>query len=121
MLDASDADFKHIFLRQIEVGPNRPVRANEWSSQSVSTHGTFLYYQLGGGPMLLSITNQRSTTSPVQIPTRHLTRPHGPDSWEFHKTLEEDFNAVVKIHGLLGDLQLYVFDPAALHSIVVKD
>ncbi|KAF8193952.1 cytochrome P450 [Mycena galopus ATCC 62051] len=51
----------------------------------------------------------------------NLARLHGPDSWDFHKTLEEDFNGVVKIHGLFGDIQLYVFDPAALHSILVKD
>ncbi|KAJ7078781.1 cytochrome P450 [Mycena epipterygia] len=51
----------------------------------------------------------------------NLARFHGPDSWDFHKTLEENFNGVVKIHGLFGDVQLYVFDPAALHSIVVKD
>ncbi|KAJ7358446.1 cytochrome P450 [Mycena albidolilacea] len=50
-----------------------------------------------------------------------LAKLHGADSWDFHKTLEEDFNGVVKIHGLLGDVQLYVFDPAALHSILVKD
>ncbi|KAJ7152027.1 cytochrome P450 [Mycena filopes] len=42
-------------------------------------------------------------------------------AWDFHKSLEEDFNGVVKIHGLIGDVQLYVFDPAALHSILVKD
>ncbi|KAJ6540823.1 cytochrome P450 [Mycena vulgaris] len=51
----------------------------------------------------------------------NLARLHGPDSWDFHKTLEEDFNEVVRVHGLLGDAQLYVFDPAALHSIIVKD
>ncbi|KAJ7670000.1 cytochrome P450 [Mycena polygramma] len=51
----------------------------------------------------------------------NLARLHGADSWDFHKTLEEDFNGVVKIHGLLGGVQLHVFDPAALHSILVKD
>ncbi|KAJ7728472.1 cytochrome P450 [Mycena metata] len=51
----------------------------------------------------------------------NLARLHGADSWDFHKSLEEDFNGVVKIHGLIGDVQLYVFDPAALHSILVKD
>ncbi|KAJ6548741.1 cytochrome P450 [Mycena capillaripes] len=51
----------------------------------------------------------------------NLARLHGADSWDFHKTLEEDFNGVVKIHGLLGGVQLYVYDPDALHSILVKD
>ncbi|KAJ7486822.1 cytochrome P450 [Mycena latifolia] len=51
----------------------------------------------------------------------NLARLNGADSWDFHKTLEEDFNGVVKIHGLLGGVQLYVFDPAALYSIVVKE
>ncbi|KAJ6476735.1 cytochrome P450 [Mycena vitilis] len=51
----------------------------------------------------------------------NLARLHGADGWDFHKMLEEDFNGVVKVHGLLGRVQLYVFDPAALHSILVKD
>ncbi|KAJ7123282.1 cytochrome P450 [Mycena crocata] len=51
----------------------------------------------------------------------NLVKLHGPDSPDFHQSLEEEFSGVVKIYGLAGDLQLYIFDPAALHSIVVKD
>ncbi|KAF7369850.1 hypothetical protein MSAN_00614000 [Mycena sanguinolenta] len=70
-----------------------------------------------GGPSLNNIPGP----PPESFLAGNLARLHGPDSWDFHKTLEEDFNGVVKIHGLLRDLQLYVFDPTALHSILVKD
>ncbi|KAJ6596626.1 cytochrome P450 monooxygenase [Mycena sp. CBHHK59/15] len=56
---------------------------------------------------------------PASFLVGNLAQFHDRDGWEFHKTLEE-YQGVVKIHGLLGDRQLYVFDPAALHNIVVK-
>ncbi|KAJ7206941.1 cytochrome P450 [Mycena haematopus] len=73
--------------------------------------------RLRGGSILDNIPGPPSES----FVAGNLARLHGADSWDFHKTLEEDFNGVVKIHGLLGDLQLYVFDPVALHSILVKD
>ncbi|KAF7355909.1 Cytochrome P450 [Mycena venus] len=73
--------------------------------------------RLWGGSILDNIPGPPSES----VLAGNLARLNGADSWDFHKTLEEDFNAVVKIHGLLGDVQLYVFDPAALHSILVKD
>ncbi|KAK7024693.1 cytochrome P450 [Favolaschia claudopus] len=51
----------------------------------------------------------------------NLARLHGPDGSSFHEHLEKDFNGVVRIHALLGNSQLYVCDPAALHSILIKD
>ncbi|KAJ7289426.1 cytochrome P450 [Mycena rebaudengoi] len=53
--------------------------------------------------------------------TGNLAQFHAPDAWEFHKTLEQEYQGVVKIHGLLGGRLLHVFDTAALHSILVKD
>ncbi|KAJ6532314.1 cytochrome P450 [Mycena vulgaris] len=53
--------------------------------------------------------------------TGNLIQYTNPDGWDFHKELEENYGQVVKLHGLLGARQLYVFDPAALHSILVKD
>ncbi|KAJ7738300.1 cytochrome P450 [Mycena olivaceomarginata] len=43
------------------------------------------------------------------------------DGWEFHKTLEEHYGQVVKLLGLLGTPHLFVFDPTALHSILMQD
>ncbi|RDB25864.1 Docosahexaenoic acid omega-hydroxylase CYP4F3 [Hypsizygus marmoreus] len=43
------------------------------------------------------------------------------NGWKFHQHLAEQFGRVVGIHGPLGTKQLYVFDPKALHHIVVKD
>ncbi|KAJ6614640.1 cytochrome P450 [Mycena sp. CBHHK59/15] len=53
--------------------------------------------------------------------TGNVTQYHDPDGWEFHQELEEKYGQVVKVHGLIGDRHLFVFDPAALHSILVKD
>ncbi|KAJ7702762.1 cytochrome P450 [Mycena rosella] len=51
----------------------------------------------------------------------NLAQYHDPDGWEFQKELEETYGQVVKLHGLFGARELYVFDPAALQSILVKD
>lgn len=41
--------------------------------------------------------------------------------WAFHQHVADNFEAVVKIHGLMGTEQLLVSDPKALHHILVKD
>ncbi|KAJ7158153.1 cytochrome P450 [Mycena filopes] len=53
--------------------------------------------------------------------TGNLPQFHDPDDWEFQRRLEEDYGRVVKIHGFFGDRQLFVFDPLALHHILVKE
>ncbi|KAG6856810.1 hypothetical protein H0H87_000509 [Tephrocybe sp. NHM501043] len=70
----------------------------------------------------------------VTSPFQHI---HGPprESWfkgnlgqlfnakglPFHQELVERFGGMVKVHGFFGDEQLYVSDPRALHSIIIKD
>lgn len=49
---------------------------------------------------------------------RQLFAVHG---WEFHKNIAAKYGSVVKVKALFGENQLYVFDPKALHHIVVKD
>lgn len=44
-----------------------------------------------------------------------------PNAWAFHKELAEHYGRVVRIDALLGDRQVYVFDPKAAYHIVVKD
>ncbi|KAJ7706342.1 cytochrome P450 [Mycena rosella] len=53
--------------------------------------------------------------------TGNITQFHDPDGWEFHADLAESYGQVVKIYGLFGDRQLFVFDPVALHTILVKE
>ncbi|KAF8212641.1 cytochrome P450 [Mycena galopus ATCC 62051] len=53
--------------------------------------------------------------------TGNLTQFHDPDNWEFQHELEENYGQVVNVHGLFGDRGLFVFDPAALHSILVQN
>lgn len=47
-----------------------------------------------------------------------LFNTHG---WEFHKAIAAKYGSVIKLKALFGENQLYVFDPKALHHIVVKD
>ncbi|RDB25854.1 Docosahexaenoic acid omega-hydroxylase CYP4F3 [Hypsizygus marmoreus] len=42
------------------------------------------------------------------------------NGWKFHQDLAEQFGRVVGIHGSFGTKQLYVFDPKALHHIIIK-
>ncbi|KAJ7797219.1 cytochrome P450 [Mycena olivaceomarginata] len=55
--------------------------------------------------------------------TGNLTQLHDHEDYtgEFQRELEQDHGQVVKLHGLFGARQLFVFDPAALHTILVKD
>ncbi|KAJ6519125.1 cytochrome P450 [Mycena sanguinolenta] len=43
------------------------------------------------------------------------------DGYEFHADLAQNYGGVVKLHAICGDKHLYVFDPAAMHSILVKN
>ncbi|KAF8966255.1 cytochrome P450 [Flammula alnicola] len=59
-------------------------------------------------------------------PARSFWKGSFPDifslnGWAFHKEIAEKYGRVVKIKAFLGENQLYVFDPKALHHILVKD
>ncbi|KAI0791135.1 cytochrome P450 [Abortiporus biennis] len=41
--------------------------------------------------------------------------------WRFREDLGTKWNGVVRIKGVLGEDMLYVFDPKAMHSVLVKD
>ncbi|KAH9949926.1 cytochrome P450 monooxygenase [Amylocystis lapponica] len=41
--------------------------------------------------------------------------------WAFHRHITQDYGPVVKMNGFLNRPMLYVYDPKALHSIVLKD
>ncbi|RPD54893.1 cytochrome P450 [Lentinus tigrinus ALCF2SS1-7] len=43
------------------------------------------------------------------------------DGWSFLRYLTDSYPGVVKLHGPLGRRMLYVFDPTAMHNIIVKD
>ncbi|KAF7351645.1 Cytochrome P450 [Mycena sanguinolenta] len=58
---------------------------------------------------------------PKSFLTGNLSQFHDADGWEFQRELEQSYGQVVKLHGLLGDRQLFVFDQAALHSILVEN
>ncbi|KAF8809815.1 cytochrome P450 [Phlegmacium glaucopus] len=41
--------------------------------------------------------------------------------WEFHKEITQKYGSVIKMKAFLGENQLFVFDPKALHHIIIKD
>ncbi|KDQ24636.1 hypothetical protein PLEOSDRAFT_1047061 [Pleurotus ostreatus PC15] len=43
------------------------------------------------------------------------------NGWNFHLNLAKKYGQVAKVHGLFGDKQLYIYDPKAMHHIIVKD
>ncbi|KJA19451.1 hypothetical protein HYPSUDRAFT_69198 [Hypholoma sublateritium FD-334 SS-4] len=43
------------------------------------------------------------------------------NGWDFHAEMAAKYGGVIKIKALFGENQLYVFDPKALHHIIVKD
>ncbi|KAF8159576.1 cytochrome P450 [Crassisporium funariophilum] len=43
------------------------------------------------------------------------------NGWDYNTELAEKFGGVIKIKALLGENQLYVFDPKAMYHIIVKD
>ncbi|KIM41635.1 hypothetical protein M413DRAFT_72029 [Hebeloma cylindrosporum] len=51
----------------------------------------------------------------------HLPQLFHAQAWNFHREIAEKYGGVIKIKALLGENQLYVFDPKAMHHIVVKD
>ncbi|KAJ7903612.1 cytochrome P450 [Mycena olivaceomarginata] len=53
--------------------------------------------------------------------TGNLKELYSFDGWDFHHELGQKYGGVVRIDGLLGEKQLYVFDPKSLHQILVKD
>ncbi|RPD54881.1 cytochrome P450 [Lentinus tigrinus ALCF2SS1-6] len=46
---------------------------------------------------------------------------HRRDGWGFLRHLTDSYPGVAKLHGPLGHRMLYVFDPVAMHNILVKD
>jgi len=43
------------------------------------------------------------------------------NGWAFHSHIAETYGSVVKLKGVFNNKMLYVFDPKALHHIIVRD
>lgn len=44
-----------------------------------------------------------------------------PRAWGYHRQIAEEYGGVLRFKGFLGENHLYVYDPKALHHLVVKD
>ncbi|KAL6306629.1 cytochrome P450 monooxygenase [Sparassis latifolia] len=51
----------------------------------------------------------------------HLSRFMTRHGWEFQMDVAQNYGPVVNLKGFLGQPILYVYDPKALHNIIVKD
>ncbi|KAF7359795.1 Cytochrome P450 [Mycena venus] len=70
---------------------------------------------------IFSVLDNIPGSPPKSLITGNLIQFHDPDDWAFQQDLEQNYGHAVKIHGLLGDRHLFVFDPAALQSTLVDD
>ncbi|KJA19127.1 hypothetical protein HYPSUDRAFT_144149 [Hypholoma sublateritium FD-334 SS-4] len=43
------------------------------------------------------------------------------DAWAYQKSLHRTYGNTIRIHGILGEKELYTYDPKAMHHIFVKD
>ncbi|RDB17349.1 hypothetical protein Hypma_001992 [Hypsizygus marmoreus] len=53
--------------------------------------------------------------------TGNLTKLYDFNAFKTHREIEETYGSIMKFYGVLGETQLYVSDPRALHHIFVKD
>ncbi|KAJ6577162.1 cytochrome P450 [Mycena capillaripes] len=67
------------------------------------------------------ILNNIPGPSPHSLLTGNFIKLYSADGWEFHHELGEKYGGVVRVSGLLGEQNLYIFDPKALYQIMVKD
>ncbi|KAK7466274.1 hypothetical protein VKT23_005002 [Stygiomarasmius scandens] len=44
-----------------------------------------------------------------------------PEAWDFHMRLLKEYGPAVRLDGLMGDKQLIIYDPKAMHHVLVKD
>ncbi|KAF9533661.1 cytochrome P450 [Crepidotus variabilis] len=58
---------------------------------------------------------------PVSFLKGSLPNLFGFKAWDFHRNLAQEYGNAARIKGALGDDFLYVFDPLALHHILLKD
>ncbi|KAJ3488906.1 hypothetical protein NLI96_g2507 [Meripilus lineatus] len=72
--------------------------------------------------VLRSPIDQVPGPSSPSLLSGHLGRLfHRHEGWKLHDELATQYAAVSRIRGVLGERILYVFDPTALHSIIIKD
>ncbi|EPT02236.1 hypothetical protein FOMPIDRAFT_1022896 [Fomitopsis schrenkii] len=80
--------------------------------------------------VLLNVLKNYVTQSPLDNipgpPSAHwmkgnLGQLFNRAEWDFTHGLGLKYGSVVKLHGMFGTRQLFVFDPVALQSIIVKD
>ncbi|KAF5316754.1 hypothetical protein D9619_006487 [Psilocybe cf. subviscida] len=58
---------------------------------------------------------------PASILMGSMKEIYDKDGWGFHKNIAAKYGSVMRVKGMFGENQLYVFDPKALYNIFVKD
>ncbi|TEB40176.1 cytochrome P450 [Coprinellus micaceus] len=51
----------------------------------------------------------------------HLDKVFDDYAWDYHKHISKTHGSVIKLRGAFGARALFVYDPKALHHIIVKD
>ncbi|GBE82529.1 Docosahexaenoic acid omega-hydroxylase CYP4F3 [Sparassis crispa] len=60
-------------------------------------------------------------TAPQSFWTGNMVPFYQREGWDFQMEVAQNYGPVVNIHGFLWEPTLYVYDPKALHSIIIKD
>ncbi|TFK29499.1 cytochrome p450 [Coprinopsis marcescibilis] len=80
--------------------------------------------------MLWRIAKKATAKNPLDNvagpPSKSFLKGNFPDlvhprAWDYHIEISEKYGGVLKFSGFFSEPHLYVFDPKALHHIIVKD
>ncbi|KAF9455886.1 cytochrome P450 [Collybia nuda] len=77
----------------------------------------FVYLRKRLAPSLSNIAGP----SPNSFILGNIPQLISEDGYDFHTDLARNYGGVVKLHAICGAKQLYVFDHAAMHSVLIKD
>ncbi|THH27300.1 hypothetical protein EUX98_g6891 [Antrodiella citrinella] len=82
---------------------------------------TWLFWRIIKGYISASCLDHIPGPKPFSFLSGHLGELTSSNYWPFLRDLSENYGGVIKMWGFLGSKYLYVSDPAALNTILVKD
>ncbi|KAK7676950.1 hypothetical protein QCA50_020068 [Cerrena zonata] len=81
----------------------------------------WLIWQVARNYLLKSPLDNIPGPKPSSWLTGHINQLFDRHGWKFQDDIGENYGPVVKLQSLFGRKALFVFDPRALHNIVIKE
>ncbi|KAJ3559695.1 hypothetical protein NM688_g182 [Phlebia brevispora] len=124
LMDQVEMHDQALALTQVQLSPSQPLTAMSIGvlPAILLTGGLWLLWRLFSS--YVRKTPLDNIPGPPPLSFLHGNIPqlyHRHMAWEYHKEISERYGSVVRFTNLFGKRALYVFDPTALHSILVKD